>query len=121
MRRKQDLYPHLYDFTDILSERTVLGMTQKLLPAYSDYPDMKSYFDAYRVDPHDLANCPVPVSMITAADDGMIPVNDIMGLQINHNARRIIHAHGGHNGFFQSLTGPTWYDDYIEQVMETTA
>lgn len=120
LRRKQEIYPHLYDFEPILKERSVLGMTQKLLPAYSDYPDMKSYFDAYRVDPHDLANCPVPISIITAADDGMIPVKDIMSLHLNHNARRIIHAYGGHNGFFQSLKGPTWYDDYIEQMMEQT-
>jgi len=79
---------------------------------------MKTYFNAYRIDKHDLAHCPVPISLITAADDGMIPVANMMDLQLNHNARRIIHAHGGHNGFFQSLTGPTWYDDYIEQVME---
>ncbi len=118
LRRKQSLYPHLYDFSEILSHNKVLDITQKLLPSYSDYPDMESYFNAYRVDPHDLAFCPVPISIITAADDGMIPVADILKLELNVNAKRIIHAHGGHNGFFQSLKGPTWYDDYIEQVME---
>lgn len=118
LRKKQAIFPQLYDFGDILKERTVLGMTAKLLPKYSDYADMKSYFDAYRVDTHDLEFSPVPISLITAADDGMIPVQDIMGLKLNQNARRIIHAHGGHNGFFQSLTGPTWYDGYIAQVME---
>lgn len=117
LRRKQALYPHLYDFTDILSERTVLGVTEKLLPAYSEFSDMKSYFDSYRVDKWDLENCPVPLSLITAADDGMIPVKDIMELKLNYNAKRIIHPHGGHNGFFQSLMGPTWYDDYIHQIM----
>ncbi len=121
MRLKQKHFPHLYDFTDILKERSVLGMTQKLLPAYSEYQTMESYFNAYRVDPHDLAYCPVPVSLITAADDGMIPVEDVMSLTLNDNAKRIVHAHGGHNGFFQSLFGPTWYDDYIKQVMEQTA
>ncbi|MEP4053187.1 MAG: alpha/beta fold hydrolase [Litorimonas sp.] len=118
LRKKQKLYPHLYDFKEILSQRTVLGITEKLLPAYSDFPDMKSYFDSYRVDRWDLENCPVPISLIMAADDGMIPVGDLLGLKLNHRARRIIHPHGGHNGFFQSLKGPTWYDDYIQQVME---
>jgi len=121
MRLKQKHFPELYDFSDILKEKSVLGMTQKLLPAYSDYQTMESYFNAYRVDPHDLAYCPVPVSLITAADDGMIPVEDVMSLTLNDNAKRIVHAHGGHNGFFQSLMGPTWYDDYIQQVMEQTA
>lgn len=118
LRKKQKLYPELYDFKTILSQHTVLGITEKLLPAYSDYPTMKDYFDAYRLDKRDLENCRVPISIITAADDGMIPVENLLSLKLNHRARRIIHPHGGHNGFFQSLSGPTWYDDYIEQVME---
>ena len=116
--KKQALYPHLYDFSEILGHKKVLALTAKLLPRYSDYPDMESYFNAYRVDPHDLKNCPVPISIITAADDGMIPVQDILKLDLNDNAKCIIHPNGGHNGFFQSLKGPTWYDEYIEQVME---
>lgn len=121
LRKKQQLYPHLYEFKDILAQRTVLGITEKLLPAYSEFPNMKAYFDSYRLDKRDLENCPVPISLITAADDGMIPVEDILKLKLNHRARRIIHPHGGHNGFFQSLNGPTWYDDYIAQVMKKDA
>ncbi len=117
LKKKQALFPHLYDFREVLSEKKVLSITEKLIPKYSDYPNMESYFNAYRVDPHDLMSCPVPISMITAEDDGMIPAADIMGLKINDNARRIIHKHGGHNGFFQSLKGPTWYDDYISSIM----
>jgi len=121
LRKKQALYPHLYDFKTILAQRTVLGITEKLLPEYSEFPDMKSYFDSYRVDKWDLENCPVAISLISAADDGMIPVDDLLDLKLNHNATRIIHAHGGHNGFFQSLMGPTWYDDYIQNVVEKDA
>jgi predicted alpha/beta-fold hydrolase len=117
LRKKQALYPHLYDFDAMLKEKRVLGITQKLLPKYSDYPDMESYFNAYRVDPHDLENCPVPISIITSSDDGMIPEEDILKLHLNDNAQSIIHRYGGHNGFFQSLTGPTWYDDYISNIV----
>ena len=121
LRQKEAAFPHLYDFKPFLSETTVMGLTQKLLPAYSEYSEIKSYFDAYRIDTHDLENCPVPVSIITAEDDGIIPVENLLTLKLNDNGRKIIHAHGGHNGFFQSLTGPTWYDDYIEQVMKKDA
>lgn len=114
LRKKYVLYPNLYpEIPKLLKANRVLGITEQLIPLYSDYPDMESYFNAYRVDPHDLKTCPVPISIITAADDGMIPEADIKKLELNHNARRIIHDHGGHNGFFQSLLGPTWYDDYI--------
>ncbi len=121
LRKKQALYPDIYDFGKILSQRTVLGILEKILPRYSEFSDLKSYFDSYRLDKRDLENCPIPLSLISAADDGMIPVEDLLGLKLNHRARRIIHPHGGHNGFFQSLKGPTWYDDYIEQVMKRDA
>lgn len=113
LRKKQKLYPQLYNFDEIMSEKKVLSITEKLIPVYSDYPDMESYFNAYRVDPHDLEKCPVPITIITSTDDGMIPEEDILKLHLNDNAKCIIHDYGGHNGFFQSVNGPTWYDDYI--------
>lgn len=117
LRKKQALFPDLYDFDDILGEKKVLGMTQKLLPTYSKYKTMESYFNAYRVDPHDLAYCPVPISIITSSDDAIIPEEDIEKLVLNDNARRIVHHYGGHNGFFLSLGGPTWYDDYMSELI----
>jgi len=117
LRKKQELFPHLYDFDHILAEKKVLDITEKLLPAYSEYKTMESYFNAYRVDPHDLAYCPVPISIITSSDDAIIPEEDIEKLVLNKNARRIVHDYGGHNGFFQSLRGPTWYDDYMSELI----
>ena len=117
LRKKESIFPELYDFEPELKRNRVLAITEKVIPRYSDYPDMESYFNAYRVDPHDLKTCPVPISIITAEDDGIIPPDDIFKLDLNHNARRIIHKYGGHNGFFQSLTGPTWYDDYVSDIV----
>ena len=117
LRKKEAIFPELYDFEPSLKMKRVLAITEDVIPTYSDYPDMESYFNAYRVDPHDLKTCPVPISIVTAADDGIIPPDDILKLDLNDNARRIIHDHGGHNGFFQSLTGPTWYDDYISDII----
>lgn len=113
MRKKKAIFPDLYDFSDMLTERRVLGITEKLLPRYSKYSRMEDYFNAYRVDPDDLARVPVPVEIITARDDGMIPERDIRRLNLAPGSRMIIHDHGGHNGFFQSLLGPTWYDEHI--------
>ncbi len=113
LRRKQAAHPHLYDFSDILRHRRVLGMTAELLPRYSEFERMEDYFNSYRLDPDDLLRCPVPIEIITAADDGMIPERDIRRLNLPSHSRLIVLAHGGHNGFFQSLLGPTWYDEHI--------
>jgi predicted alpha/beta-fold hydrolase len=117
LRKKQALYPHLYDFTDALKNKRVLGLTEQIMPLYSKYPRMEDYFNAYRVDPDDLAKIPVPVDIIAARDDGVIPDRDVRKLTLAPGSRMIIHDHGGHNGFFQSLLGPTWYDEHIADLV----
>lgn len=117
LRKKQALYPHLYDFTEALKSKRVLGITDQIMPLYSKYARMEDYFNAYRVDPQDLAKIPVPVDIITARDDGMIPERDVRKLTLAPGSRMIIHDHGGHNGFFQSLMGPTWYDEHIADLL----
>ena len=117
LRKKQKFFPELYNFNDIFSYNTVMSMTEKIMSEYTEFPSLKSYFDAYRVDAHDLKTCPIPISIITSVDDGIIPYEDIEKLELNTNANRIITNNGGHNGFFQSLTGPTWYDEYISHIM----
>ena len=117
LRAKQALYPDLYDFADIIDHPRVLGASQLLLSRYSPYARMEDYFNAYRVDPDDLARCPVPIDVITARDDGMIPEADVRRLRLPRHSRIIVHDHGGHNGFFQSLMGPTWYDEHIAKAV----
>ena len=118
LRKKQNFFPELYNFNDIFSDNSVMSMTEKIMAEYTEFPSLKSYFDAYRVDAHDLKTCPIPITIITALDDGIIPYEDIEKLELNINANRIITDRGGHNGFFQSLTGPTWYDEYISHIMD---
>ena len=88
-------------------------MTDVFLERYSDFENAGDYFDAYKVETRDLADCPVPLSVISAKDDGMIPYQSIEALELNTEAQKILLDYGGHNGFFQSLTGSTWYEDYI--------
>jgi len=121
LRLKQAAYPDLYNFDEVLKSKRVLAMTETVLPLYSRYARMEDYFNAYRVDPDDLSRVPVPLDIITARDDGMIPERDIRRLTLGPGSRMIIHDHGGHNGFFQSLLGPTWYDEHIGDLIFQTA
>ena len=113
LARKQALFPDLYDFSDIIAQPRVLMATELLLSRYTPFARVEDYFNAYRVHPDDLLRCPVPVDVITARDDGMIPEADVRRLRLPGHSRVIVHDHGGHNGFFQSLLGPTWYDEHI--------
>lgn len=118
LRRKQQLYPSRYDFAGILRLRTIRQMTAALLAAYSDYPDTASYFAGYTVDRRAVSALRVPATLITAADDPVIPVSDFYHLAPEGPVRLIIHAYGGHNGFIANGWGRTWYEAFLAGLLQ---
>jgi len=117
MEKNQSLYPDKHDFFQALNCKTIMEMSEHILPKYSGYPDLKSYFSAYRIWPDDLADCPVSVSLIMSKDDPVVPAEHIDSLKLAENCLDIRLKYGGHNGFFESLKGPTWYDKYMKEVI----
>lgn len=120
MGKKQAAFPDLYDFAELSKIKTVMGLTEVFLPAYTEFADPSAYFNSYRIEPNDLLDCPVDVSVIMAKDDPVIPSEDVATLNTNARVKLIMTDHGGHNGFFTSLLGPTWYDTHIEAIMAQT-
>jgi hypothetical protein len=112
LRRKQALFPHRYDFSDILPHMNLMEMTERLIPRVSTYRDARSYLAAYAVTPGVFQHIRVPTAVITAIDDPVIPVADLMALPENPRVERIIHPHGGHNGFLEAGLG-TWYERWL--------
>ena len=114
LRRKQALFPHRYDFSDISPHMNLMEMTERLISRVSAYPDARTYLSAYAVTPAIYQQIRVPTAVITALDDPVIPVADLMALPENPSVERIIHAHGGHNGFLEAGLG-TWYEGWLVQ------
>jgi predicted alpha/beta-fold hydrolase len=110
---KQRHFPRRYDFTEALREKTVLGVTARLLGRYSNYGSPESYFRDYTVAADTPRAIETPLTIITAADDPIIPVADFKRLKLNAHTDLFIHRHGGHNGFLESLIGPSWYERYM--------
>lgn len=117
LRKKQAAFPDLYDFEELLAIDTVMEITERFLPQYTEFDDPVSYFRSYKVGPEDLSGSDVPVTMIMAKDDPVIPAGDMFTVKLGANMRAIMLDYGGHNGFFQTLRGPTWYDSYIHSVI----
>jgi uncharacterized protein len=115
---KQQLFPDLYDFSDILRLQTLRGITAALLERYSQYPSARAYFQAYTLTGAALQSIAVPTTLLTAQDDPIIPVRDYHELRANEMTRVVVEPHGGHNGF---LDGPrlrsryeTWLADLFD-------
>jgi len=117
MRNKQAAFPHLHDFSEALEMKTVMQISEAILPKYSGLDDLETYFNGYRIEPQDLAQCQVQTSIIMAKDDPIVPPKGVDTLELSAACRDIRLDYGGHNGFFQSIFGPTWYDDYMRSII----
>lgn len=113
---KQQLYPDTYDFSGMLESRTILGLTAALLPRYSPFSTPAEYFRTYTLVGDALGDIAVPTTIITAADDPIIPVRDFYGLRLNDLTELVVHARGGHNGFIESYRLNAWYERAMEAI-----
>jgi predicted alpha/beta-fold hydrolase len=120
LRRKQELYPSEYDFTDVLKLNTCLAMTDILLERYTNFSDRQDYFGRYTLLDNALMNIAVPTTIITAEDDPVIPATDFHSLKTNKKTRLIIHRYGGHNGFIEGYHLRTWYDRELLNIFDET-
>ena len=107
---KQKLFPDRYDFRPLMSMQSIGEMTDYLLEKYSDYGSAAEYFRTYSLLDAAIAELSTPTTIITAADDPLIPVEDFYNLRINAQTRLFIHQFGGHNGFIGGIHFKSWYE-----------
>lgn len=121
LHKKQAVCPHLYDFTPYLKAQTVWDLSERIIVNFSEYESLPDYFNDYKIARTDLQACPVPLSLISALDDPVVPVAPLQALQLDRQLARIITwQQGGHNGFIDNLFGFPWYVGYILNVITTT-
>jgi predicted alpha/beta-fold hydrolase len=118
LTKKQALFPDLYDFGNLMGLKTIQTLTEALLEKYSDFPTAQDYFDAYAVMGPAIAAIHTPITIVTAQDDPIIPIEDFYDLKLNKHIRLAIHPHGGHNGFITGFTLQSWYEKMITRLFD---
>ena len=118
---KQGLFPETYDFSEVFKLDTIMAVTDKMLENYSEYGSASEYFKAYSILHDSIDDLSVPTTIITAADDPIIPVEDFYQLKLNHLSRLIIHTHGGHNGFINGFFLKSWYEQKLADWFDEMA
>ena len=118
MRLKQAAFPEIYDFSDVLDMNDIMEMSELTITRYTDYPDAMTYFSSYGIAVDDLKKCPAALTIIAAKDDPVVPMHFCESLKLNDRAQLFMWDHGGHNGFFHSLTGSTGYDIVLGQILD---
>jgi len=115
--RKQSLFPHRYNFTDLMKYQSLMEITNRILPRYSDYQTAQEYFRTYTLTDRKFSELSVPLLVLTAADDPMIPAEDFLKLEGNHQLRVQVERHGGHCGFLYNYRLQAWFGDLIYRTL----
>jgi len=113
LRRKQTLYPQRYEFSETELRAGLRALTRAMVERYTDFGTLENYLDGYSIAGERLATLAVPVSILTAGDDPIIPVQDFRSLRLPANARLDISPYGGHCGFIRDLSLRSFAEDYV--------
>ena len=119
LKIKQSLFPDVYDFSSLYSLNTIQAVTDQMLDQYSEYKSASDYFKNYSILNDTIDDLPVPTTIMTAADDPIIPVEDFQRLKLNHHTRLVIHTFGGHNGFIDGFFLKSWYEQKLADLFDT--
>jgi predicted alpha/beta-fold hydrolase len=119
--KKETLFPHLYDFSNLYDLNSIRKMTDILVERHSDLKSTSDYFKGYTIASADLKSISVPTTLLIAEDDPIIPIEDFHQLQLNDNTNLVIQRYGGHNGFISGIFLKSWYENAIVGLFDVVA
>lgn len=117
LRKKQAAWPEIYDLTDALELDTLTEMTAHLVTLFGDYPTVSDYLHGYAVVGDALRGIVHPTRIISAADDPIIPADDLARLARPAALEVTSTRFGGHCGFFDGGRGGTWIEREVYSTL----
>jgi predicted alpha/beta-fold hydrolase len=124
LRRKRDLFPQRHAFDDRTLALDMRGLTRWLVEQYTDFGSIENYFDGYAIAGDRLAALTVAASVLTSADDPIIPIADFRALRLPATATLEIAAHGGHCGFLDNARcdgfAERWVAEHLDAAIAPT-
>ena len=118
LRAKQHCFPDLYDFDAILHHTTCMGLTEAIMPYYTEFGGYRDYFRLYTLTGNALAPLSMPVTIFASTDDPVVPAEDYRNLSLNGFLRISLQQRGGHCGFLDPFPYGCWHE---RQIAETLA
>jgi predicted alpha/beta-fold hydrolase len=101
LARKRELFPERIQVDDAVLRLRMRALTEWLVLRHTDFGSLDAYFDRYSIAGHRLAGLELPVSILSSADDPVIPVEGFLRLQLPGDAYLELTDWGGHCGFLE--------------------
>jgi predicted alpha/beta-fold hydrolase len=117
LRRKRALFPDREWFSPEDMAGSLHELTSALVRRHTEYGSLDDYLDVYSIAGDRLRGLRVPATILTSADDPVIPIEDFHALQLPPQVELDIATHGGHCGFIDALSLRSFTDDYIAERM----
>ena len=93
-------------------------MTAGLVAQCTDFPSLAAYLEGYAVTGDRLATLRVPVSLLLAEDDPIVPATDLTRLAASSHLTIARTRYGGHCGFAVGVTRPSAADRFVVEQFE---
>lgn len=117
LRRKRDAFPEVDWFTPEELAGNLRELTRSLVLRHTRFGSLDEYLEGYSIAGDRLRALRVPATILTSADDPVIPVEDFRALQLPPQVELDIADHGGHCGFIRDLSLSSFTEDYIAERM----
>ena len=119
--KKQAAWPAHYDFAELRRVRDLRRLTAELIRRFTDFGSLEEYLEGYAITGRRLQGLEAPTTIITSLDDPIIPAGGLDRLAHPPALRVVVTRFGGHCGFLDRLTGPTWVERRIIAELDACA
>ena len=113
LQRKQALFPQLHDYDSQVLSKGLRDLTGWLVERHTDFGSIDAYFDGYAIAGHRLAELQVPVDILMAEDDPVIPFLTFKDWMLPASARLDIAPWGGHCGFIENASCDSFAERWV--------
>lgn len=122
LKRKQALFPDMELFTREEMNGNLRDLTRNLVQRHTDFGSLENYLNGYSIERDTLQALTIPATILTAADDPVIPIADFRALQLAPTTELTIAEHGGHCGFIMDWRLRSWAEDFlVERLRQVVA
>jgi predicted alpha/beta-fold hydrolase len=118
---KQKCFPELYGNDELIRQRSIRERTHYLATQYAGFADSEAYYDGYSIAGKRLAPLAIPATILTSADDPVVPVDDFDSLPDLPQLDILISEYGGHCGFLKNWKLESMAEDLILGLAEQPA